>query len=183
MTCRALDVLHQEHRAIARMLDLLDRQVVLLENRLEADIDVLKEVIDYFRTFPDVYHHPKEDLIVRCIARRDPASGDLLSSLADEHEAGSKDLADLSRALVAMLLEPERETPRFVDLARGFIASERRHMAWEDGNFFDIAAASLTNDDWADIERRIVRLGEPRFEHLARERFQHIGTEAARWRG
>lgn len=183
MTSRALDILHQEHRLIARMLDLLERQIVLLEQGREADTDVLKEIIDYFRTFPDVYHHPKEDLIVRYITRRDASAGALLSSLADEHAAGSSDLVDLTRALVDMLLEPEHRTAHFVDLARHFVDSERRHMAWEDGNLFEIAAQTLTESDLAEIERRFAALGEARFEHLARERFQHIATDAARWRG
>lgn len=183
MSNRVLDVLHEEHHTITRMLGLLERQIVLLEQGRDADADVLKEVIDYFRTFPDAYHHPKEDLIVRYVARRDARAGQLLSKLADEHEAGSVDLIDLTRALVAMLLEPERATGHFVDLARHFLENERRHMAWEDGNLFDVAATTLTADDWADIERRVANLGEPRFEHTARERFQHIATEAPRWRG
>lgn len=183
MTSRALDILHLEHRSIARMLDLLERQVQLLEKGLQADRDVLKEVIDYFRSFPDVYHHPKEDLIVRYVARRDASAGARLANLADEHEAGASDLVDLTRALIAMLLEPERQTAHFVDLARHFVDNERRHMAWEDGNLFDIAAATLTAEDWADIEHRFIALGEARFEHAARERFQHIASEAPRWRG
>ena len=182
MRSSALDVLHQEHRTIARMLDLFERQVVLIEKGREADPEILKDVIDYFRTFPDVYHHPKEDLIVRYIARRDPSAASALASLAEEHEAGSSDLVDLTRALVEMLLEPETASARFVDLARHFLDNERRHMAWEDGNFFDIAAATLTAEDWSEIERRFARLGAPRFEHRARDRFEHIGEGLPRWR-
>lgn len=182
MPFHALDVLHEEHRAITRMLGLLERQVVLLEQGREADIDVLKEVVDYFRTFPDIYHHPKEDLIVRVIAQRDAEAAAPLATLADEHEAGSSDLVDLTRALVGMLLEPERETARFIDLARHFLDNERRHIAWEEGNFFDIAATTLTQSDWADIDRRIARLETPRFEHSARDRFEHIGSDLPRWR-
>lgn len=183
MAGHALDILHQEHRCITRMLDLFERQVVLLEQGREADIDVLKEIVDFFRTFPDVYHHPKEDLVVGCIARRDPLAAEPLASLADEHEAGSSDLLDLTRALVRMLLSPESETPAFVGHARHFLESERRHMAWEDGHFFDIAAATLTADDWADIDRRFARLGTPRFEHAARDRIEHVGECPPRWRG
>lgn len=183
MTVPALEALHAEHRTIARMLDLFDRQLDLLSNGRQSDVDVLKEIIDYFRTYPDLYHHPKEELILRSIARRDPSARGLLTEMANEHEAGSADLVTLSRALVAMLMEPETETHRFLDEARAFISHERQHMAWEDGNFFDLAVATLTDADWADIDARIAALGEPRFERTARDQFQHLGEGARRWRG
>ena len=107
----------------------------------------------------------------------------MLAELADEHEAGSADLVALSRALVSLLMEPETQTQRFAQEARAFIAHERRHLAWEDGNFFDIAAATLTEADWLEIDRRIAQLGTPRFEHAARDRFEHLGDAAPRWRG
>lgn len=182
-TTRALDTLHQEHRAITRMLDLFERQLELIEQGREADLDLLKEVVDFFRSYPDLYHHPKEELIARYVAKRDPSAAAMLAEIADEHEAGSVDLLALSRALVDMLMEPETSTRRFADEARSFIAHERQHMAWEDGNFFDIAAATLTEADWAEIDRRIGDLGAPRFEHLARDRFQNLASLASGWHG
>lgn len=182
MTSQALDILHQEHRTIGRMLELFERQVVLLEKGLQADVDVLKEIVDFFRTFPDVYHHPKEDLIARLVTRRDAEAGAPLSRLADEHEACSAQLMALTRAMVDLLLEPERTTTAFISIARRFLDAERRHVAWEDANFFDLAAAVLTAEDWAEVDRRFANLATPRFEHLARDRFANITTEAARWR-
>lgn len=183
MSPLALDVLHQEHRTIAKLIDLLERQVTLLNQGLEPDTDLLKEIVEYFRTFPDVYHHPKEDLIVRAINRRDPDAAQSLIGLGHEHETQSEELARLSRALVEMLMEPTTRGPAFAQLATEFILDQRRHMAWEEANFFDIAAATLTDRDWAVIDERIAQLKMPRPEIQARARFERVDRELSAWRG
>lgn len=180
MSLHALDVLHHEHRIIAKLLDLLERQVSLIGEDREADGDIVKEIVEYFRTFPDVYHHPKEDLIVRAVNRRDPEAGQALAGLGGEHEEQAVELARLSRALVEMLMEPATRSAAFARRATEFIADQRRHMAWEDANFFDIAAATLTAADWKAVDERIAKLNMPRPE--THDRFERIDRELSGWR-
>lgn len=166
---------------MARLLDLLERQIDLVEHGLTPDTELLKEIAVFFRCFPDFCHHPKEDLIIRAIAARDREAGSELEHLIADHESGCADLQRLSRALVDMLLEPET-SGRFVTLGRRFLDNERRHMAYEDGPFFDIAERTLLDDDWKALTKRFAVLGMPDFEIESRIRFDRLDGELKRWR-
>jgi hemerythrin-like domain-containing protein len=178
-----IEVLRLEHRKMARLLDLLERQLVLLENGRLPDYELLTEIADFLRTFPDLYHHPKEDLIVRAIAERNREAGAELRLLEAEHEEGSRELQRFSRALIDMLMEPETRRERFLDIARAFLDHERRHMTWEEGHFFDLAEGILTEADWASIDVKFQRLSDPCFERESQFRFDRVCREIGAWRG
>lgn len=182
MMPHALEVLRQEHRQMSRLLDLLERQLDLMATGAAPDTELLTEICDYFRSFPDLYHHPKEELIIRRLLERDAPGASELAVLTGEHEDGSQDLSRLSRALVDMLMEPETRRSAFESTARAFLDSERRHMAWEDGRFFEIAESGLDASDWSEIDAKIGRLKYPAFERAAEARFKAMGNVLERWR-
>ncbi len=62
-----IEALRQEHSDIARLLDAIDLQV----NGGSPDFGLLHEILEYLLTYPDQYHHPKEDLIYRALCRHD----------------------------------------------------------------------------------------------------------------
>lgn len=166
---------------MARLLDLLERQVNLIDKGLAPDAELLKEIAVFFRCFPDFCHHPKEDLLVATITACDAETGRSLERIAEEHERGCAMLQRFSRGVVTLLLEPSA-APRFVAVAREFIESERRHMAYEDGPLFDVAATTLGEREWADLSKRFSMLGMPDFEIQSRIRFDRLDAELSRWR-
>lgn len=178
-----IEVLRHEHRKMTRLLDLLERQLVLLENGRMPDYELLTEIVDFLRTFPDLYHHPKEDLIIRAIGEQSREAEAELRLLEAEHEEGSRELQRFSRALIDMLMEPEARRDRFLSIARTFLDHERRHMAWEEGRFFELAETLLTDDDWSEISTKFRRLTDPCFERESQFRFERVCREIGAWRG
>jgi len=178
-----IEVLRQEHRKMARLLDMLERQLDLLANDRLPDYELLTEIADFLRTFPDLYHHPKEDLIVRTVAGRSREAGAELRLLEAEHEEGSRELVRFSRALIDMLMEPESRRERFIKVASAFLNHERRHMAWEEAHFFELAETHLTDQDWAMIGAKFRRLVDPCFERESQFRFERVCREIGPWRG
>ena len=69
---QTMEMLQTEHRIMSELLDLLERQVDLFEEGGEVDYDLLGEIIDYFRSYTDLYHHSKEDLVFESLIKRDP---------------------------------------------------------------------------------------------------------------
>ena len=67
-----LDSILREHRTITEVLNVLEAQIDLFEQTAQPDYDLIREIIDYFLTYPDLYHHPKEDMIFRRIKKRLP---------------------------------------------------------------------------------------------------------------
>jgi len=84
----AIEILVDEHRLISRVVNVL----TVLHRRLEsddyADVNVLTDVVDFFRMFVDRNHHAKEeDALFPTLERRavNP-QGCTIQSLKSEHE-------------------------------------------------------------------------------------------------
>jgi hemerythrin-like domain-containing protein len=180
LTPRPLAILREEHRQMGKLLDLLERQVGLADKGLEPDCELLIEIADYFRSFPDLYHHPKEELIIDYLEACKAPHVEELRHLRGEHEECSHELSRFCRALIDLLMEPEQGRAAFAAAARAFLSGERRHMAWEEERFFEIAEVGLSAKDWGEIETKIGRLRYPGFEREALSRFNVLGRELAR---
>ncbi len=179
----ALDMIRAEHRTMTRLLELLERQIDLFEKTGEPDYELIGEILDYFRCFPDLYHHPKEDLVFDWLQKRDPEQAAAFGNLEHEHEKVSQRLSKFTRAIVNVLMEAELSRDALVDVARDFIDGERRHMAAEEKYFFPAAERCLLAEDWAEIDRRISKFKDPILEHGAPHRYELVREELARWRG
>lgn len=154
-----IGVLRTEHGILTRLLDLLEREVECFENAEPTDYDLIKEIIDYFLTFPDLCHHPRENLILDKLKRRAADAAGAVNDLDAAHSALSVELHEFAHAVVNSLLELNVPRDHFVKLARNFLDSERGHMAHEEKVFFPIAEQHLTAADWQDIEERASRIG------------------------
>jgi hemerythrin-like domain-containing protein len=84
----AIEKLIDEHRLISRMVNVLTVLHKRLESGSDADVNVLTDVIDFFRMFVDKNHHAKEeDALFPTLERRavNPAEC-TIQSLKNEHE-------------------------------------------------------------------------------------------------
>jgi hemerythrin-like domain-containing protein len=53
----------QEHRNMAKLLDLLEAELAVYREGGVADFDLIRDIMDYTTSWPERYHHPKENLI------------------------------------------------------------------------------------------------------------------------
>lgn len=168
-----LDTIRDEHLKMARLLDLLEQQVELFENGLPADYPLMNEIIEYFLTFPDLFHHPKENLILERLRQRAPDLARKVGDLEGQHSDISHELHRFAHVIANLLLEVEMPRDSFVKLARGFIERERRHMSEEEAVFFPAARAGLTEEDWDDLAIKSQATGDP-LRDKAKARFALI---------
>jgi hemerythrin-like domain-containing protein len=71
-----IEILRQEHRNIEKLLRVLERELNVFDRGERPDYEVVLAVIDYFKDYPDICHHPKEDLKVSrsvTLAQRRPS--------------------------------------------------------------------------------------------------------------
>ena len=59
-----IERLCQEHRNIETLLAVLERELEIIFDRGDRpDYHVIRTIISYFEVYPDLYHHPLEDLV------------------------------------------------------------------------------------------------------------------------
>ena len=182
MVSRILEDLRSEHRTMRKLLDLLQHQIALVADDRQPNGELLLEITEYFRSYPELFHHPKEELILRRVIDRNPDAADTLTAVEDAHDTASRDLNRFSRAVVRLLIDKDGAEDRFLSAALAFIDSERRQLAWEDRQIFDLAAESLDESAWSEIETSLNCLAYPEAGRAVPTPFGPIGVAVGHWR-
>ena len=159
---------------MAGLLDVLERQIAVFREGEGPDYDIIEAVVDYCLTYPDLCHHPKEDLVYQALRETDPEAAESVGDLLAEH----RELATLTRrfadAVQHVLRESRMPRERFANLATDFIDAYRRHMEMEENRFFPAALRSIGESDWAEIDAQVTNRDDPLFGITVEDRFQAL---------
>ena len=182
MVPRVLEGLRSEHRTMRKLLEMLKRQIELVADDRQPNGELLLEITEYFRCYPELFHNPKEELVLRYVIARNPAAADLPSQLEAFQERANREFGRFSRAVVRLLIEPAAAQDRFLSAALAFVESESQLVAWEDDRLFSLAELSLGEKDWSDIEISLSGLDGPVRDTADLTRLGRIGRAVDTWR-
>jgi hemerythrin-like domain-containing protein len=139
--------LSREHRNIERLLAVLERELEIFDRGGRPDYEVIRAIISYFEVYPEVYHHPQEDLIFAKLKIRDPAAAAKVGDLAREDQQGAERLRRVVRAIDSVLADREIPRQNVDNIVRDFIDHQRHHIMMEDRDFFPAALKALEPQD------------------------------------
>jgi hemerythrin-like domain-containing protein len=171
----ALDLLRQDHGHMAALMRTLERQVNEFQSDQRPDFDVIIAILDYFLSFPDVCHHPREDLIFAKLSERDPRAIERIGDLRSEHDELAARARELLMGLRAVLEEVEVRREACYRRARRFIDRQRQHIDMEESTFFPAAEKTLTPADWKELNALMAKTD------AARERFEQSRKRILQW--
>jgi hemerythrin-like domain-containing protein len=164
----------QEHRNFAKLLDLLDAQVRVFHDGKTPDYQLMLDAIYYMVDYADRVHHPREDVVFERVAERVPESRSIIEGLKNEHgqlaATGQMLLGSLESVVNGLMLERgsvENEAQRY-------IAAFRRHMQAEEGDIITTAAATLTEQEWREIQRITAQQEDPLFGARLQARYEAL---------
>ena len=173
--------LQSEHRNISKILDALEHQMTVFDRGEQPDYDILTAIAAYFVGFPDRCHHPKEDLIYARLLAKGGDETQKWTDLEAEHEKISKLAHYFSQAVENVLKEVEVSRSTFIEVARHFVAQQRRHMKMEEEHFFPRALDILTPEDWAEIDEKMSDEKDPLFLDVVSEEFLALRENILQW--
>ena len=166
---------HTEHVNFGRLLDCLEAQLDLFhEGEGTPHYELMLDVMFYMTHYPDVIHHPKEDLAFELIRARDPQVAAIVDALDQQHE----DLRRMGAELVVHLSDifngaiASREAVE--TLARDYVATFREHIGFEERKMLPMAARLLDDKDWAEIDAAVRHIDDPLFGHNPEPRYRTI---------
>ena len=172
----ALDVIRDEHQALAAMLRSMPLLVAQAQREGHApDFGVLRGMLFYVDEFPERLHHPKEsELLFPALRQRCPELADTLDRLDADHARGEAAIRELEHALLAyeVLGAPRRQA--FVDAMERYIHGYLSHMAAEEHEVLPAARAHLTDADWAALDAAFAANQDPLTGHPANSEFQPL---------
>jgi hemerythrin-like domain-containing protein len=166
-----LKLLQREHGHIAKVLNVLERQLRHFDQGHTPDYDIIDSALAYCLDFPEFCHHPKEDLIFRRLRERDVTLPLAARDLPVEHQELKALTWKFSAAVNRILQGAEMPRQWFTLLGRDFVTSYRNHIAMEERIFFPAALESLSEQDWAEIDAQVTDRQDPLFGDRLTERF------------
>jgi hemerythrin-like domain-containing protein len=169
-----LDLLYRDHDNMKKLFGVFEQELSIFNRGEPPDYDLIVEILDYCIAYPDIYHHPLEDLILERLKTRDPEAAAPIGDLHDEHNR----LMAQTRIFLALVhdVRQQQEVPRaeFSEAAQSFLDAYRTHMRYEDETMFPAAAKSLTDEDWAEIEASWSSPYDPLFADRAEQRYRRL---------
>lgn len=163
MQFKALDIIHDEHRALAAMLNGMRTIATgIRDGRLKVDFALYADMIRYMEEVPERLHHPKENayLFARLRLRTDEANP-ILARLEAEHQAGHQRIATLRAALQHYQSAGDAGFSGFFAALNDYVADEWQHMNTEEHEVFPLARKHLLAEDWQAIEEAFLANDNP----------------------
>lgn len=150
------DILKEEHRAIERMLNVLDRAA----GRLERGENVLPEQLDqailFLQKFADGCHHQKEEtLLFPAMEQKGfPRSAGPVGVMLHEHDMGRSLIAAMKKSLEDFRAGSAEAGKELAESSRMFTELLRNHIAKEDNILFVMADQSFSDTDQLQLLKR-----------------------------
>jgi len=171
---------HAEHVNFATLLDLLEVQLDRFHRGEAPDYELMLDIMFYMTHYPDVLHHPREDLAFATIAERDAAARPIVEALTAQHSLLKRE----GNALVIALddiVNGSITTREHVEVpGRSYIAAFRRHMNTEDTQILPLATKLLSRADWTAIEAAVRQFEDPVFGKARDERYAALRRQITR---
>ncbi|WP_299620137.1 hemerythrin domain-containing protein [Pelagibius sp.] len=176
-----IESLRNDHSRLTKLLDALERQLSNFEEGKVLDFDIIDGILHYCLSYPDLHHHPMEDLIFQALRARNPEVLEGVDDLRREHEG----LAELTRRFAAAIHTVEQDIPvertAIQKVAKEFLSAYRRHIMMEEKYFFPAAQRNLKAEDWSAIAQKLKPMEDPLFERREDERFSALYRDILAW--
>jgi len=163
MRPQALDIIHDEHQALAAVL----RSLKMLLAQADRDgtappFDVLRAMLFYVDEFPERLHHTKEtELLFSRLRTRAPELKATLDRLDQEHARGELAIRELQHALLAYEVMGAPRRAAFETALERYVAFYLAHMALEENEVLPAAQRVLGAADWAELDSAFAANRDP----------------------
>jgi hemerythrin-like domain-containing protein len=176
-----MKALRAEHRHIATVMQLFADQLKAIESGELVDTHVVYEIMDYMVSWPDRYHHPREDLIYGRVTELDATAADEVDSLQRDHDStatrGREVLQDIEH-----WREGEISGAAVVKSGRAYIDHMYEHMNIEEKVVFPHIESVLTIQDWRELaeDDQIQAVADPVFGPRVQREFRNMTRKMRR---
>ncbi len=166
------EVLMQEHRAIERLLAVLESACDDLEQGAPVPPQVFADALEFVRVFADQCHHGKEEeTLFPLLESHDvPRDGGPLGTMLGEHDQGRAYVRAMGEALGRFDQPGAKED--FIENARSYSELLHAHIAKEDDVLFPMADMLLSDQEQDALARQFERVEDERIgprEHARME--------------
>lgn len=181
----ATEVLKTEHRAIERMLAIVEEAARRLHEGQDVDPDVIRSAIDFIRTFADHCHHVKEeDTLFPLLEERGmPRDSGPIGVMLLEHEEGRDYVRGMAAAVEQYAAGDKGAGAAIAENARGYVGLLRDHILKEDTILYPMADNVLSESDQEALVAKFDKLETEVIGEGVHERYHQLLDDLERQMG
>lgn len=141
-----------EHRLIERFITVIEDELQALRGGQAPDVALLREAVDFFRTYADRTHHGKEeDILFRALEKKELTEEQrrMMAELTAEHARG-RELVDRLEAAAG-----EGDVDEITAVLDELIDFYPLHIFKEDRKFFRPVMEHFTDDEMRTLLMRM----------------------------
>jgi hemerythrin-like domain-containing protein len=159
----AIRIIVNEHRSLAAVLHGMLYLVHQIRDRGDKpDFNLFGAMIYYIDSFPERFHHPKEDeYVFRILRMRHAEAAPLLDRLEAEHRVGGEKIRTLEQALARYQQGGDVEFSGFLAAVEAYAAFHWDHMRAEEKEVLPLAEKHLSREDWEAIDAAFLGHADP----------------------
>jgi len=155
--------LRADHRNMAMLLDLLDAEIDRLAASGEPDFDLVRDIMLYVTEYPDVVHHPKEDIVYRHLKSLRPEIHTELERVETDHQYIEESGQKLRNSVEAISLGADLNRDELIETCRHYMEQLHEHMYWEETELFSLADELQHFGDWSEVLLKNNEISDPLF--------------------
>jgi len=175
----SISLWHAEHKHFARLLDLLEQQVVAFHADDEPNYELMLDVVSYLRYFPDHHHHAREDVAFTRLVKHAPEMKSLADRMLQEHRVIAAAGTELLNYLQQVVDDVVIERAKVEAAAATYLVYYRRHLALEDRDIVPRAEQLLTQQDWEAVAAASAVGPDPLFGEDCEPRYRELRRQIA----
>ncbi len=166
--------LNRDHANIAKLLELLESEILAIEVGKTPDYPLLQDIMRYMTQYPDRFHHPKEDLIFAQLLKRAPGTRADVDELLEEHISIGLSCQEFNRLLGTSGVDSVDVREQLGTSGSAYIRALREHMLKEERKLFPLTKVLLTKEDWQVIDEEIDAIEDPLFGAAIADEYQRL---------
>ena len=155
--------LRGDHRNMVMLLNLLDAEIDRLAASKEPDYDLVRDIMLYVTEYPDVVHHPKEDIVYRHLKLLRPEIHAELERVETDHQYIEKYGLKLRNSVEALSIGGTLDREDLIEKFHHYIEQLREHMYWEETELFSLADELRHFGDWSEVVPKNNEITDPLF--------------------
>jgi len=155
--------LRDDHRNIALLLQLLEKEIRRIADGLEPDYELAHDIMRYMTSYPDSVHHPREDRIYHRLKVVAPDMLSGIEGILEEHDEIGRLGLELRDALDAVEAGSVVRRDELAAAAADYVRRLRDHMRREEAALFTLADELLPDEDWDTLPRQSYQSQDPMF--------------------
>ncbi len=170
----AIDVLNEQHKNIAKLIHLVEKEVDRVADEDTPNVGLLLDIMQYLTRYVDVSHHPLEELMMEHYEKKVPSENQEVSECRRQHQR----LMELGREFMAVV-EAVREEQlvervEFTRIGSEFVEAQLAHMDLEEGKVFPELRRTLGDQELDEVTNEMINSRDPLFGGIVEKEYQQL---------